>query len=262
MVKRILAGTIGALILVGCGGSGSSGTAFVYGVNADPNVGGVTITANGTPVLSNAGFATSSSSFVTVSSGANAQVFATNSTGGQLAGTTFAAGFLGGQYYSVYAYNSSAGALAILPVDVTQPPAGVGRVMFTNTSVFAPSVDAYVTTQTVPTGLVPNASGVGVFNSGFASEVNNIPPGTYNVIFTQSGTQNIVATASGVAVATVTTGAGENVINVVGITDAPGTTTPALQQALTPIIYLPVTGATAPSFAARPIIINGSKVKN
>ncbi|MDR3691646.1 MAG: hypothetical protein P4L46_19865 [Fimbriimonas sp.] len=266
MIKRILAGTIGALVLVGCGGSSNSGTAFVYGVNADPNVGNVSILANGSTVLSGASYASSSSSFVNISSGANAAVYVTNSTGQQLAGTTYLSGFTTGNYYNIYAYGSSSNqSIAILPVDVSLPinptdPGGTyGRIMFTNTSVYQPSVDVYVTTQSSVAGLTPTVSGLTAFNSGFTTEKNNIAPNTYNVIFTTAGTQNVIATVSGLNVSTVTSGSGENLISVVGITDAQGTTTPALQQALTPIIFQPVSGAIAPSANVRPMIIKGSK---
>jgi len=265
MVKRILSGGLLALALtiVGCGGStNGSGTAYVYGVNADPNVGSVTITANGTAVLTNAGYGASSSGYTTVSGGANAQVYVTNASGQQLAGTTFISGFVGGNSYSIFAWGNSANqSVAIFPIDVSVPATGLCRLMFTNTSVYQPSVDVYVTTQTSPAGLTPNRSGLGPFNSGFTSEVNNITPGTYNIIFTQAGTQTILASQTGLTVGTTLSGTGANAITLVGITDSQGTTVPALQQTITPIVFNAVSGAAPPSMNAKPIVISGSKVK-
>ena len=263
MGKRLFLGSLALLTVFGCGGgSGNGGTANVYGINADPNVGNVTITANGSTVLNNVGYGLTSPGFIAVGSGANASVFVTNSAGTQLAGSTLIAGFLTNNYYASIAYGSSSNqSVAILPVDVSEPTSGQARILFANTSVFVPSVDVYVTTQTVTTGLTPTASSIGVFNSGFASEVNNIVPGTYNVFFTQAGTQNIVASESGVTVGTTLAGTGANAITMLAITDAQGTTTPAAQQTLTPIVFNAVAGATPPTNGVRPIVVVGSTVK-
>jgi|GEM_PF-1774413 len=260
MAKRIFAGVCVALALVGCGGgSGNGGTANALGVNADPNVGSVTITANGTSVLNNVGFGSASPGFVAVNTGTNAQIYVTNNVGTQLAGTTYLSGFTQGQYYALFAYGSSNNqSIAILPMDVTEPTSGNARMMFVNTSVVQPSVDVYVTTQTTPTGLAPTIRSVGAFNSGFSSEVNNLAPGTYNVLFTQAGTQTVVATQLNVTVGNVLSGTGANAITLVGMSDAQGSVNPAIQQTLTPIVLNAVAGAVAPAFGARATIIHGN----
>jgi len=127
-----------------------------------------------------------------------------------------------------------------------------------NTSVVQPSVDVYVTTQTTPTGLAPTIRSVGAFNSGFSSEVNNLAPGTYNVLFTQAGTQTVVATQLNVTVGNVLSGTGANAITLVGMSDAQGSVNPAIQQTLTPIVLNAVAGAVAPAFGARATIIHGN----
>ena len=251
------------LALIGCGGgSGSGGTANVYGVNADPNVGNITITANGSSVLNNVGYGLTSPGFVGVSSGTNGSVFVTNSSGTQLAGTTLISGLVTGNYYAIYAYGSSLNqSVAVLPLDVSVPLSGQSRLIFTNTSVVQPSVDIYVTTQTTPSGLTPTRTSVAAFNSGFSTELGNLAPGTYNVIFTQAGTQNIVATQSGLTVGTTLSGTGANAITIVGVTDAQGTASPATQQTIAPIVLNAVSGATAPTVGVKPIIVNGTSVK-
>ena len=259
MAKRILAGLFVALSMIGCGGgSGTGGTANALGVNADPNVGSVTISANGTSVLNNVGYGSASSGFVAVNTGTNAQIYVTNNVGTQLAGTTFLSGFTAGQYYAIFAYGGSTNqSVAVLPVDVTEPTSGASRLIFVNTSVYQPSVDVYVTTQTLPTGLNPNVKALSAFNSGFASEVNKITPGTYNVIFTQAGTMTVVATQANVTVGNVLAGTGANAITLVGMTDAPGSTVPALQQTITPIVLNAVAGAVVPKAGSRATIIHG-----
>ncbi len=260
MAKRIFLSSFIALAVIGCkGGDDNVGTANVYGVNADPNQGAITILANGSTVLNSGAFGATSGTFTTVSSGSNAAVIVSKSDGTSLAQTNFLSGFLNSTYYAIYAYGGASSQSAdIMPLDVSQPPATLCRLMFTNTSVIQPSVDVYVTTQASPSGLLPTRSGVSAFNSGFTSEVNNIAPGTYNVFFTQAGNQTIVAT-SAVTLGTTPAGAGANEIALVGIADAPGATIPILQQAIPSILLSAVTGATAPMTGIKPTIIKGQK---
>ena len=267
MVKRILAGTLAALVLVGCGGSGNSGTAFAFGVDAAPDQTGISITANGSTVLSNASFTTPSPQWISVSSGTNATIFATNSAGQQYAGGLYPPGFISGNYYYMYAYgnNNTTGQLAVLPIDVSPPAAGTCRVMFVNVSANqqTASVDVYLNPSTAVAPTPPaTAFGINANNSGATTqaEFNNIPPNTYNVYFCLAGTQTVVASYPNVTLGSTLTGAGENVIQVIAMTDAPGTTRTVTQQALAPIVVTPVTGTSSPLPSVRPFIFSGSKV--
>jgi len=256
MLKRIIAGAFAALIVVGCGGgSNTSGDASIYAINANPDIGSITITANGTVVLNTAAYNTTSSSAVTVSSGTGASVFLTNGSNTQLASGTFT--FTGGDYYALYAIGNGTSQYIInAPIDVSPPTsitvATPGRLIFTNASVTTVAVDVYVapSSTVVLTGLQPVIFSLTPFNSGFPAEVN-VAPNTYNIFFCASGTQTILATTS----ATVTS----NTIQLLGVTDiAPAsTTTSPTQAAITPISINPVTGALPPSSTAKTQVIVG-----
>lgn len=250
MVKRILAALGLALGIVGCGGSGgSSGTSFVTGVNAIPNVGAVSITANGTVVLSDAPFGTNSATFVGVNAGAGAQLFLTNSGSTQLASglTTFTAN----QYYTAYALGAApAGVVSsayvfVYPTDVSQPPANEGNLIFVNSSTMV-AVDVYATLSGSVIG-APVESGLSPFNSGVEA---TLAVGTYTIQFNQAGTGTVLTTE------TVTIGAtpSTNEIQVIGITDNQTGTTPA-QFVMPPIPVPVVAGAAKPANMGHPIVV-------
>jgi len=247
MVKRLIAGALVAVALVGCGGGGGGGgAANMIGVNACPGIGGATITANGTVVLNNAAFATASSSFIPVGSATAAQVFLTNSGSQQLASGTV--NLLSGGYYTAYAYGSATNQFVIVtPTDVSAPNGGQARLIFSNTSIVNASCDVYVTTLSSLTGLTPTITGLTPFNSGFQTEVNNVTPSTYNVFFTAPGNQNNILVQT-----TVTPAA--NTITTLGITDN-GSTTAPFQQALPAIIDPVISGAVPPLAGTKNMII-------
>jgi len=232
MIKRILAGSILAMVIVGCGGSGgSSGTSYVMGVNALPNVGTVSITANGTVALNNAGFAANASTFVGVNSGNNASIFLTNSTSTQLAsGTTT---FTAGDYYTAYALGNSVNQYVfIYPIDVSSPAVSSGRFIFVNASTLQPSVDVYVTLVGSAQG-APIITSMTPFNSG--QESASLPVGTYDVQFKAAGTSTVLVDEPSVTIGTSST---TNEIQIVGITDSP--TGSATAQYTLPVIPVPV----------------------
>jgi hypothetical protein len=253
MIKRILAGSILAMILIGCGGSGgSSGTCFVYGVNALPNIGAVSITANGTLVMSDAGFGSSSSTFVATNAGTQAPVFLTNSSSTQIAsGTT---NFTDGDYYTAYALgNTQNNFVVIYPTDVSAPTANTGKLIFVNASVLQPSVDIYITLTGATQG-VASLTSITPFNSG--QEIANLAPGTYDVQFKTAGTQNVLIDEPTVTIGTT---ASSNEIQIVGITDNVTASTPA--QFALPIIPVPVVAsASAPRNMGRPMVIKGGQI--
>jgi hypothetical protein len=238
MRKWILGSGIVALAVAGCGGgSGNSGTAFVMGVNALPNVGAVSITANGTLILSNASFGQPSSAFVAVNAGTAAPIFLTNSSSTQLASgtTTFGSGL----YYSAFALGNTANQFVfIYPVDVTGPTtSGDGNLIFVNASVLQPAVDVYVT----PVGGVqgpPQLTSMTPFNSG--QQLANLPAGTYDVQFKTAGTATVLVDQPSITVGSDPT---TNEIQIVGISD--NTTGSATAQTNTPVIPVPVVAAAA-----------------
>ena len=249
MVKRILAGSLAALLLVGCGGGGSnSGSAYVYGVNAIPNAGAVSITANGGVVLNNAAYLSTSSAFVSVSAGSNATVFLTNSSSTQLASgsTTLTAG----DYYTTFAIGNAVNQYVfVYPTDVSAPAANTAKISFVNSSILQPSVDVYVAPQGAATLGTAAISSMTPFNSG--QQVTGLTAGTvYTVQFNVAGTNVSLGST------TVTTGTtpATNEIQLVAITDSQTGTSPA-QTILPPIAIPVVAGATAPKNIVRPVVI-------
>jgi len=249
MFKRILAGSIVVAALVGCGGSGGgSGTSFAYGVNAIPNIGTVSITANGSLVLNAAAYGASSSSFVGVNSGANSSIFLTNSSSTQLAsGSTT---FTGGDYYTTYAVGGSVNQYVfVYPTDVSAPNANFGKLIFVNASVLQPSVDVYVTLSGATQGPAVITS-MTPFNSG-QETLNQLPVGTYDVQFKAAGTSNVLVDEPTVTIGNAPT---TNEIQIVGISDSP--TGSATAQSALPIVSIPVVaGAIAPRTMGHPIIV-------
>jgi len=238
MRKWILASGVVALAIAGCGGGGSnSGTAFVMGVNALPNVGAVSITANGTLILSNGSFQQPSSAFVAVNAGTSAPIFLTNSASTQLAsGTTT---FVAGDYYSAFALGNTANQFVfIYPIDVTGPTtAGDGNLILVNTSVLQPTVDVYITL----TGNVQGPASITSmtpFSSG--QEIANLPAGTYDVQFKIAGTQTVLVDQPAITIGTDPT---TSEIQIVGICD--NTTGSATAQTNTPVIPVPVVASAA-----------------
>ena len=239
MIKRILAASAVVIGLVGCGGSSSgTGTAYVYGINAVPNVGTVSITANGALVLNGAAYAASSSAFVSVTAGSNAAIFLTNSSNSQLASGLY--NFVSPNYYATYALGTSTNPyLFIYPTDVSTPAANTGRLIFVNASVLQPAVDVYITPSGQATGTAAISS-MTPFTSG--REVNGLAPGTYDVQFRAAGTATVIVDEPAVVIGTSPT---TNEIQLVGIADTQ--TGAATAQAALPVIPLPVIAtATAP----------------
>jgi len=249
MVKRILAGSILALGLIGCGGSGgSSGTAYVYGIDALPNVGTVSITAAGSVVLNSAAYEATSSAFVGVSSGTNASIFLTNSASTQLAsGSTT---FTSGEYYSTFAIGNLVNQYVfVYPTDVSAPVANAAKLSFVNCSVLQPSVDVYVAVLGSATLGTPVISSMTPFNSG--QEVQNLVAGqSYTVQFNVAGTNVSLGTT------TITTGTtpATNEIQLLAITDSQTGVSPA-QSIMAPIAIPVVAGAVAPARMGHPVVI-------
>ncbi len=249
MVKRMLAGSLVAILLIGCGGGGgNSGTAHVYGVNAIPNLGTVSITANGSVILNGAGYLSTSSAFVGVGSGTNATIFLTNSSGTQLASgsTTLTAG----DYYSAFSIGNAVNQYVfVYPTDVSAPTANTAKISFVNCSVLQPSIDVYVAPQGATTLGTAAISSMTPFNSG--QEVSGLNAGTvYTVQFNVAGTNVSLGST------TVTTGTtpATNEIQLVAITDSQTGTSPA--QTVLPVIPVPViAGAGAPKNQAKPMVV-------
>lgn len=240
MKKWILGSAVLALTITGCGGgSGSSGTAYVVGVNTLPNEGSLSITANGSLILNSAAYGTSSSSFVAIDAGNAAPVFLTNSGSTQLAsGTT---NFITGDYYAAYAIGNTSNQFVFLyPVDVAAPTkANTGNLIFVNASVLQPTVDVYIT----PTGGVQGTAAITSmtpFNSG--QVLTNIPVGTYDIQFKIANTQTVLVDQPSI---TVGTASATNEIQIVGIADAQ--TGSSTAQIAAPVIPVPVVAtASAP----------------
>ena len=249
MIKRILAGSFAALVLVGCGGGGSnSGTSLAYGVNACPNVGSLSITANGTAVLNSAAYGSSSSAFVSVNAGANSSIFLTNSGSTQLAsGSTT---FTSGSYYTTWAIGNAINQYVfVYPQDVAAPTANFGKLVFVNGSVLQPSVDVYVTLSGNTQGPA-NISSMTPFNSGVETPAQ-LAVGTYDVQFKVAGTTTVLVDIPAVTIGSTPA---SNEIQIVGIADSP-TGSATAQQAL-PIISVPViAGASAPRELGHPTVI-------
>ena len=253
MVKRILAGTILALGLIGCGGGGSSsGTSYVYGVNAISNLGSLSITANGTTVMSGAAYQASSSSFVATNAGTDALLYLTNSSNTQLAsGSTT---FTGGDYYTAYAIGNAINQyLFVYETNVTPPAtANTGRLIFVDASIAQPSVDIYIT----PSGGVQGSASIRSltpFTTGLAAEVDSLAAGVYDVQFKVAGTSTVLVDEPTVTIGTT---AATNEVQIVAISDTVPTTGATTQAAL-PIVSVPVVaGSTFPkTHASRPIVI-------
>lgn len=249
MIKRFLTGSILAIVLVGCGGSGgSSGTSLVYGVNACPNVGALSITANGALVLNNAAYAATSSAFVGVNAGTNATIFLTNASSTQLASgsTTLTTN----AYYTAFAIGNAINQyIFIYPTDVAPPTAGFGKLIFVNSSILQPSVDVYVTPSGGTQG-PPVLTSMTPFNSG-VEPATPLAAGTYDVQFKVAGTTTLLLDEPSVVIGTTPT---SNEIQIVGITDSQ--TGAATLQAALPVIPVPViVGATPPRTMGRPVVV-------
>jgi hypothetical protein len=249
MVKRILASSLAAILLAGCGGGGgNSGSAYIKGVNAIPNLGSVSITANGSVILNNSGYLSASSSFVGAGSGTSATIFLTNSSNTQLAsGTTTLSN---GDYYTAFAIGNAINQYVfIYPTDVSAPAVNTAKVSFVNCSVLQPSVDVYIAPQGATTLGTAAISSMTPFNSG--QEVTSLTAGTtYTVQF------NVAGTNVSLGETTVTTGTtpATNEIQLIAITDSPTGTTPG--QTILPAIAVPVVvGASSPKKIASPMVI-------
>jgi hypothetical protein len=206
-------------------------------VNALPNSGAVSITADGTLILSNAAFSASSSAFVAVNAGTSAPVFLTNAASTQLAsGTTT---FISGDYYTAYALGNTSNQFVFLyPTDVSAPTtANSGKLIFVNASTLQPSVDVYVTLSGNAQGAASITS-MTPFNSG--QEVSSLTAGTYDVQFKVAGTTNVLIDEPSVVIGTTPA---TNEIQIVAITDAQtGSSTP---QFALPVVPVPVVASAA-----------------
>jgi len=229
MRRKLLAITGLAVLLAGCGGSSNnSGSSFLFGVNAIPNYGTVSVIANATSILTNAQYAVTSSAWVSTASGNGSLVYLTNSGNIQLASLTTNLATNG--YYVVYAIgNTSTQTLMVVPLALQSiPTSGDGRLVFANASVQQPSADVYVTAPGASiSGVVPTETSVTPFSSGVNIDE---PAGTYEVRFTQAGTQNVIGDFATVVVPS----SGPSQVQVLAITDSQtGSATP--QQTL-PVI--------------------------
>jgi hypothetical protein len=253
MIKRILAGSILALGLIGCGGSGNnSGTCYVYGINAISNLGSLSITANGTTVVSGAAYQASSSAFVSTNAGTDALLYLTNSSNSQLAsGSTT---FTSGDYYTAYAIGNAINQyLFVYETNVTPPTtANTGRLIFVDASIAQPSVDIYITLSGGVQGSAAIRS-LTPFTTGLAAEVDNLPTGTYDVQFKVAGTTTVLVDEPSVTIGTT---AATNEVQIVGISDTVPTTGATTQAAL-PVISVPfIAGSTFPRVKnSHPIVI-------
>lgn len=253
MIKRILAGSILALGLVGCGGGGSSsGTSYVYGVNAISNLGALSITANGTTLLNGAAYQGVTSGFIGVNAGTDALLYLTNSSNTQLAsGSTT---FTNGGYYTAYAIGNAINQyLFVYPTDVTAPASGTGKLIFVDASTAQPSVDIYVTLSGGVQGAAKIAS-LTPFTAGTGAEVSGLAAGTYDVQFKIAGTSTVLVDEPAVTVASAST----NDIQVVGISDTVTTTgsVTSTTQAALPLISVPVSAtATKVNLKNHPMVV-------
>jgi hypothetical protein len=237
MKKWFFGSAVVALVIAGCGGGGSnSGTASIIGVNALPNVGAISITANGTLILSNAGFDTPGAAFVSVNAGTSAPIFLTNSSSTQLASGTST--FTAGNYYSAFALGDSSNQFVfIYPVDVSSPASNTGKLILVNASVLQPTVDVYITLSGNPQGTAAISS-MTPFNSG--KEVSGLATGTYDVQFKIAGTTTVLVDQPSVVIGT---SSATNEIQIVGLTD--NTTGSASAQVATPVIPVPVVSSAS-----------------
>ncbi len=250
MVKKILLGSVIAVGLVGCGGSGNNtGSSFVWGVNALPNQGSLTINANGAVVLNNLTYASSSGLFTAIGSGTTAPTFLTNSNNVQLASGTY--NFIGGDYYTIFALGgANAQYLVVYPTDVTPPPTNDGRVITINASVLQPSVDVYATLS----GSVQGAALVTSLSPFSPQTELELPVGTYDIQYKTAGSNVNTPALVDIPGVTVTAAGTATNIQLVSIADSQsGTQFP--QQAMPTLSFPVVTGAALPRPAAHAIVI-------
>lgn len=259
MLKRVLVGSVAAGVLIGCGGgSGDNGSSYVMGVNAIPNVGAISITANGSQVLSDANFGTNSSQFVAINAGSGAQLYMETYPGSvQLsAGVT---NFVANDYYAAYGLGSAPGGTVtsayvfIYPTLVAQPPVNEGYLIFVNCSTQV-AVDVYATLTGNTQSTTPTISALTPFNSGVTPTSGGTPVpmavGTYTVNFNLAGTSTVLLSETVTIGTTPTT----DEIQIVGLTDNLTSQTPA--QYLLPIVPVPVvSSAGLPRNMGHPIIV-------
>jgi len=180
------------MMLVGCGGTGSSGSgsAFVRIVNAEPGLDSATFTF-GVNVFSNAlAYLAFTPTYTSISSGSSVQVLVTNSTGGTVA--TQNVGIASGNYYTAYAAGTLASPQLVLQTeDHSAPPSGDERINVMNLSPTVTTTDIYVTptTTTSLTGVSPTFSNVSFGAAQSVVEPANVG---YIVWFTQAGTKTVL----------------------------------------------------------------------
>jgi hypothetical protein len=211
MDKKLFAGLVVGLVLTGCGGSSNnSGSSYLWGVNAIPNEGNVSIVGNGTPVLTGGGYNITSSAWVTAAAGSGSLVYITNSSNTQLASLTYT--LTSNEYYIIYAYgNTNTQEVMIVPQALLPPATGLGRLIFANASALQPSVDVYVgPTGTALTAATKVASSVTALSSGGAAHYD-LAPGSYDVWYLTAGapqtsTPLVDFNAAGTSITVVSTG--------------------------------------------------------
>jgi len=188
-----------SLTLTGCG---SSSTQIRF-VHSGANAGNVDVLVDTKTVSTNLAYA-NSTSYMKISSGSRQiEVRPTGTTTDlinsdvTLAGGTFSTGVIDNASGSGYVLN-------VYTDDHTAPPSGKAALRFIHAAQNAQNIDIYVTTpgQGI-TGLSPTIGNV-AYPSATAPQ--NLSPGSYEIVITQQGTQNIIIDTGEASPLTLTAG--------------------------------------------------------